>query len=170
MTNNALRPIDERKLQKAQANGVDTKVLPKNKIYDTYTTKTEAETKKLPYGVIIVICICTIMSLFVVYLSVRINEINSEISSLNSSLAQIREQTADAKAELADKKDITEIRKAAESYGMVRAETLPSHYVSVGGEDKVVLYGDDDEDDEISFLSLMSAFRDSINSFIEYLR
>ncbi len=167
---NALKPISEKKLQRAEANAKDTSQMPVCRIYDTYTTKAEAETKKIPYGEIIIICIVTIMALFVTYLSVRINEINTEISSLNSSLAEIREKTAEAKAELADKKDITEIRKAAEALGMVRAETLPSHYVSVESEDEIVLFEDSSEDEEISFLSLMSALRDSINSFIEYLR
>ena len=167
---NALQKVNERKQLRAAANAVDTKLIPGNKIYDTYTTKIDSNVRRIPFGMIIIVGIITIMALFITYLSVRVNEINTEISTLNSDLAEIREQTADAKAALADKKDITAIRTAAESYGMVRAETLPSHYVSVESEDQIVVYDDKAEDGEVSFLSLMSAFRDSINSFIEYLR
>ena len=170
MTDMIIKPSEEMISEKAAANAVDTKKLPKNKIYDTYTTNTDSNVRRIPFGMITVVFFLTIMALFVAYLSVRVNEMNTEIADLNSSLASIREQTADAKAALAEKKDITEIRRAAEAYGMVRAETLPSHYVSVESEEEILVLDDSAENEELSFLSLMSAFRDSISSFIEYLR
>lgn len=165
----ALTRQQKRELQKA-ADAVDIRTLPKTKIVSSVFTTDKAAHRTVPYGMIFMICIFTIAALFVTFLSVRVNEVNNEISTLNSRLADIREQTADAKAEIFEKKDITVIRKTAEKYGMVRSEYLPAHYITVEAEDKVTLTPDEENDKEYSFAALLSAFGDSIASFLEYIR
>lgn len=160
---------EKRELQK-NYDAVDVRSLPKTKIVSSVFTTDKAAHRTVPYGMIFMICIFTIAALFVTFLSVRVNEVNNEISTLNSQLADIREQTADAKAEIFEKKDITLIRQTAEKYGMVRSEYLPAHYITVEAEDKVTITPDEENDREYSFAALLSAFGDSISSFLEYIR
>ena len=174
MNVSALTTVNTGKLTKkelkAQANAVDVRALPKTKIVSSVFTTDKAAHKSVPYGMLFMICIFTIAALFITFLSVRVNEVNNEISALNSQLADIREQTADAKAEIFEKKDITTIRQTAERLGMIRSEYLPAHYITVDAEDKVTVYEEEEEDKEYSFTALLSAFGDSIASFLEYLR
>lgn len=165
----ALTRAEKRELQKA-ADKVDVNALPKTKIVSSVFTSDKAAHRTVPYGMLFMICIFTIAALFVTFLSVRVNEVNNEISVLNSRLADIREQTADAKAEIFEKKDITLIRSTAERYGMVRAEYLPAHYITVEAEDRVTLTPDEENDREYSFAALLSAFGDTVSSFLEYIR
>lgn len=160
---------EKRELQN-QIDAVDVRALPKTKIVPSVFTTDKASHKSVPYGTLFVICIFTIAALFVTFLSVRVNEVNNEISTLNSRLADIREQTADAKAEIFEKKDITVIRQTAERYGMVRSEYLPAHYITVEAEDKVTVESEEENEREYSFAALLSAFGDSIASFLEYIR
>lgn len=159
----------KRELQKA-ADAVDVRALPKTKIITNVFTSDKAEHRSVPYGIIFMICIFTVSALFVTFLSVRVNEVNNEISTLNSKLADIREQTADAKADIFEKKDITLIRQTAERYGMVRSEYLPAHYITVTAEDKVTVTEEAENEKEYTFAALLSAFGDSISSFLEYIR
>ena len=116
------------------------------------------------------ICIFTFAAIFITFLSVRVNEVNNEISALNTQLADIREKTAEAKADIFEKKDITLIRKSAEEMGMVRSEYLPSHYINVESEDRITVVAEEEKETTLGFAALLSAFGDSINSFIEYMR
>ena len=175
--NNAVMNLNTRALTKAEkaelkkaANEVDVRALPKTKIIPSVFTSDKAAHKSVPYGMLFMICLFTIAALFITFLSVRVNEVNNEISSLNSQLADIREKTADAKAEIFDKKDITLIRTTAEKYGMVRSEYLPAHYINVDAEDKVTVYEEKENDKEYNLTALLSAFGDSITSFLEYIR
>ncbi len=165
----AMTKAEKAEIKKA-ANAVDVRALPKTKIIPSIFTTDKAAHKSIPYGMLFMICIFTIAALFITFLSVRVNEVNNEISALNSQLADIREKTADAKAEIFDKKDITLIRTTAEKYGMVRSEYLPAHYISVDAEDKVTVYDEAEDDREYTFAALLSAFGDSITSFLEYIR
>ncbi len=169
-SNNAkLTRQQKRELQKA-ADAVDVNALPKTKIISSVFTRDKASRRTVHYGMLFMICIFTIAALFVTFLSVRVNEVNNEISALNSQLADIREQTADAKADIFEKKDITEIRKTAERYGMVRSEYLPAHYITVEAEDRITVTEEEEEEKEYTFAALLSAFGDSISSFLEYIR
>ena len=165
----SLSKAEKRELQKA-ADAVDVRSLPKTKIIPSVFTSDKAAHRTVPYGMIFMICLFTIAALFVTFLSVRVNEVNNEISALNSQLADIREQTADAKADIFEKKDITLIRQTAERRGMVKAEYLPAHYITVETEDKVTLTPDEENDREYTFGALLSALGDSVASFLEYIR
>ena len=156
--------------KKEQYNSVDIGSLPKTKIVSSVFTTDKAAHRSVPYGVLFIICLFTIAALFITFLSVRVNEVNNEISALNTQLSDIREKTADAKADIFEKKDITLIRNTAERYGMVRSEYLPAHYISVKADDTVTVYGEETENRDYNFASLLSAFGSSITSFLEYIR
>ena len=160
----------EKKQRQDELDAVDVNAFPKTKIIPSVFTTDKAARRTVPYGTLFIICIFTIAALFVTFLSVRVNEVNNEISTLNTKLADIREQTADAKAEIFEKKDITLIRQTAERYGMVRSEYLPAHYITIEAEDKVTVTEEEEDEREYSFAALLSAFGDSISSFLEYIR
>ena len=174
---NAVVKMTEKQLARAEkkniriaADATDIRTLPKTKIVSNVFTRDRAVRKSIPFGLLFSICIFTFAAIFITFLSVRVNEVNNEISALNTQLASIREQTAEAKADIFEKKDITLIRQTAEEMGMVRSEYLPAHYITLQTEDKVTVYAEENEEREFGFAALLSAFGDSINTFIEYMR
>lgn len=175
--NGAVVKYEKRRLEKAEknrireeANIVNIRSLPKTRIVSSVFTRDQANRKSVPYGLLFMICIFTFAAIFITFLSVRVNEVNNEISALNTQLADIRERTAEAKADIFEKKDVTLIRRSAEKLGMVRSEYLPSHYINVEKEDKVTVCAEEEREVRFGFAALLSAFGDSINSFIEYMK
>jgi len=160
----------EKREIRARANETDIRTLPKTRIVSSVFTREQTVRKSVPYGLLFMICIFTFAAIFITFLSVRVNEVNNEISALNTQLADIREKTAEAKADIFEKKDITLIRKSAEEMGMVRSEYLPSHYINVESEDRITVVAEEEKETTFGFAALLSAFGDSINSFIEYMR
>ena len=142
----------------------------KTKIVTNVFTLDGKEFKPVPYGILFMIAIFTVAAIFLTFLTTRINTVSREIADLNTQLAEIRCETAQAKADIFQKKDITEIRAKAEEMGMVHYSKLPSHYLHVATEDKIiVLLEEDDDTQDINLGILLSALRTSIYDFVKHI-
>ena len=89
--------------------------------------------------------------------SVMLGNASGEVGRLNSTIAKLEAQQNDLQGKLDLKYNVDEIEAEAKSLGMVKRQYVDNEYVTVNGEEQIIVYEDGQEENK-SFAALLSSF------------
>lgn len=126
---------------------------------------------RFPISALATVIICSVMVMFIVYSGVMIKDVMNDISSLESESAELAERERELSLELEVKNDLRVIEQiAVNELGMIKKDFITKNYITMGNEDKIEVYGVEDEGafgGESS--TLLSAIGEQLGRFVEYL-
>ena len=82
---------------------------------------------------------------------------SGEVGELNSTIARLETQKSDLQGKLDLKYNVDEIEQDAKSLGMIKRQYADSEYLTVNGEEQIIIY-DKDEDENVGFGALLASF------------
>ena len=168
-----IRRMPENRLpQNRKGNGAVVSARPKIRLTENVETVHRAPRTQIPVGTIFFTVIATLLLMFMVYMSVQINEYTASVSSLNTKISQLQTKQKNLASEVIKKDDLVYIEEyATKELGMVKEENLPKKYISVGSEDKAEIIQKDAETNGYGSLStLLSAIGENLQAFLAYMK
>lgn len=98
-------------------------------------TKSAAAKAPIPISLILSCVLLAVVFMYMLSLSVQIEEYSSSIDSLQNRIAELKEESTQLEVQLENKYDLDEVeRVATQEYGMVVASSLQKKYISVSPE------------------------------------
>lgn len=89
--------------------------------------------------------------------SVMLGNASSEVGRLNSTIAQLEAQQNDLQGKLDLKYNVDEIEAEAKSLGMIKRQYVDNEYVTVNGEEQIIVY-EDGQEENVGFAALLASF------------
>ena len=89
--------------------------------------------------------------------SVMLGSASGEVGELNSTIASLEAQRTELQGKLDLKYNVDEIEEEAKSLGMIKRQYADSEYLTVNGEEEVIVY-DKGEEKDVGLASLLSSF------------
>ena len=112
--------------------------------------------RTFPLGAVALVLLFTLVLALPVTLSVMIKERSDAVAAAEAKLAALDAEIASLENDLEVKNDLGVIRKAAvDEYGMISMDLATSHYLMLGGKDRIEAFGDEKENAGV--MALLSA-------------
>ena len=89
--------------------------------------------------------------------SVMLGNASGEVGELNSTIASLEAQRTDLQGKLDLKYNVDEIEEEVKSLGMIKRQYADSEYLTVNGEEEVIVY-DKGEEKDVGLAALLSSF------------
>ncbi len=89
--------------------------------------------------------------------SVMLGNASGEVGRLNSTIAHLEAQQNDLEGKLDLKYNVDEIEAEAKSLGMIKRQYVDNEYVTVNGEEQIIVY-EDGQEENAGFAALLAAF------------
>lgn len=101
-------------------------------------TKKAAVSTPIPISLILSCVLLAAVFMYMLSLSVQIEECSSSIDSLQNRIAELKEESTQLEVQLENKYDLDEVERiATQEYGMVVASSLQKKYISVSPESDI---------------------------------
>lgn len=140
------RDGEKRRAVRVPTDRADNAAISRRRVAGSIRTKIEMVTRssslRKPFPLAIIACCIAVTAVFmyVITLYVSIDDCNANISALSAEINQINDQITALQLRVDNKYDLDQIEQiATEQYHMVRADTLPKKYISLAGDDVVVI-------------------------------
>lgn len=128
------RALARRRREAARARACETK----------YVRKNVRTAQPLPISLIGYMVVFAAIAMFLVLGNSKIHEATLRVDTLKSAIAQESERADQLASSLNQRKDVSYIENYAENVlGMVKSTDVAKRYVSISGEDKIVVSGAD---------------------------
>lgn len=89
--------------------------------------------------------------------SVMLGNASGEMGRINSTIATLEAKQNDLQGKLDLKYNVDEIEEEAKGLGMIKRQNADNEYITVNGEEQIVVY-EDGEDEKVGLASLLSSF------------
>lgn len=89
--------------------------------------------------------------------SVMLGNASGEVGELNSTIARLETQKNELQGKLDLKYNVDEIEEEVKSLGMIKRQYADSQYLTVNGEEQIIVY-DKDEDQNVGLGALLASF------------
>ncbi|MBE6546858.1 MAG: hypothetical protein E7668_05415 [Ruminococcaceae bacterium] len=89
--------------------------------------------------------------------SVMLGNASGEVGELNSTIAALEAKQSDLQGKLDLKYNVDEIERDAKSLGMIKRQYADSEYLTVSGEEEIIVY-EDGEDENMGLAALLASF------------
>ncbi len=89
--------------------------------------------------------------------SVMLGNASGEVGQLNSTIARLEAQENELQGKLDLKYNVDEIEAEAKSLGMIKRQYVDNEYVTVNGEEQIIVY-EDGQEENAGFAALLSSF------------
>lgn len=109
----------------------------------TIRTVKAREKKPFPVAALFLCLMCSVLALYMIYNSVKLSEYRSEVLKTQNEIRSLTEEKEELQLALDKKNDLLLIEEYALRYGMVRIDQLSRYYITVSGEDQIVVYDGD---------------------------
>jgi hypothetical protein len=87
---------------------------------------------------------------------------SGEVGRLNSTIAKLEAQQNDLEGKLDLKYNVDEIEAEAKSLGMIKRQYVDNEYVTVNGEEQIIVY-EDGQQENAGFAALLASFGIELN-------
>ena len=87
-----------------------------------------------------------------------VGDASAEVGMLDSQIASLEAQQADLEGKLDLKYTADQIEADAKELGMVKRQYADNEYIDLGEEDEIIIYDDEENDDNLGLSSLLAAF------------
>lgn len=119
--------------------------------------RVEGERFRLPVATMSGIAVFALSLGLIVGGSVMLGNASGEVGELNSTIARLETQKSDLEGKLDLKYNVDEIERDVKSLGMIKRQYADSEYLTVNGEEQIIIY-DKDEDKNVGFGALLASF------------
>lgn len=119
--------------------------------------RTEGTKFRLPVATMSGIAVFALSLGLIVGGSVMLGNASGEVGELNSTIARLETQKSDLQGKLDLKYNVDEIEQDVKSLGMIKRQYADSEYLTVNGEEQIIIY-DKDEDENVGFGALLASF------------
>lgn len=89
--------------------------------------------------------------------SVMLGNASGEVGELNSTIAALEAKQSELQGKLDLKYNVDEIERDAKSLGMIKRQYADSEYLTVSGEEEIIIY-EDGEDENMGLAALLASF------------
>lgn len=89
--------------------------------------------------------------------SVMLGNASGEVGRLNSTIARLEAQENELEGKLDLKYNVDEIEAEAKSLGMIKRQYVDNEYVTVNGEEQIIVY-EDGQEENAGFAALLASF------------
>ena len=120
--------------------------------------RTEEKHVRFPVSVMAGIAVFAISMSLIVGGSVMVGDASAEVGMLDSQIASLEAQQADLEGKLDLKYTADQIEADAKELGMVKRQYADNEYIDLGEEDEIIIYDDEENDDNLGLSSLLAAF------------
>ncbi len=101
-------------------------------------TRAAAVSAPVPLALIASCVVLAVVFMYMLSLTVQIEEYSSSIDSLQNRIAELKDETTQLEVQLENKYDLDEVERiATQEYGMVMSSSLQKKYISVSSENDV---------------------------------
>jgi len=129
-----------------------------------------AKVKPFPTVLVVMSLVCTMLFMFMVFNTVKINEFSRGIASMQSELNNLMSEKKELELKLDQKNDLREIEKiATEKLGMVKNDNVERAYISINSEDKIEVTYIPKTAPQVTFSTVLSSIGRNFESFLEYI-
>ncbi len=128
--------------------------------------------RTFPTAIAAMTVICSLLLMFMIFNFAKISDYTSQISAMEKDLSALTVTEEKLSLQLEERYDIREVEQIASGeLGMVRADIVPSKFVSMLGGDKIELYRPVEETEDTPNLlsALFSSIGDNFEDFMEYI-
>lgn len=94
--------------------------------------------------------------------SVMLGNASGEVGELNSTIARLETQKSDLQGKLDLKYNVDEIEQDVKSLGMIKRQYADSEYLTVNGEEQIIIYEEENEK-SVGLASLLASFGIELN-------
>ncbi len=112
---------------------------------------------RLPVAAMSGLAVFTLSLGLIVGGSVMLGSASGELGRLNSEISVLEAKNDDLEGKLDLKYNINELEADAKSLGMLKSEHADNQYIPVEGDDEVIVY-EDNKDENVGFGALLAAF------------
>ena len=89
--------------------------------------------------------------------SVMLGNASGEVGELNSTIAALEAKQSELQGKLDLKYNVDEIEQDAKSLGMIKRQYADSEYLTVSGEEEIIVY-ENGEDENMGLAALLASF------------
>jgi hypothetical protein len=120
--------------------------------------RTEEKHMRFPVSAMAGIAVFAISMSLIVGGAVMVGDASAEVGMLDSQIASLEAQQADLEGKLDLKYTADQIEADAKELGMVKRQYADNEYINLGEEDEIIIYDDEEKDDNLGLSSLLAAF------------
>ena len=122
----------------------------------------EGERFRLPVATMSGIAVFAISLGLIVGGSVMLGNASGEVGELNSTIARLETQKSELQGQLDLKYNVDEIEEEVKSLGMIKRQYADSQYLTVNGEEQIIIY-EKDENENVGLGALLASFGIELN-------
>ena len=119
--------------------------------------RTEGRRFKLPVSAMAGIAVFAVSMTLIVSGSVLVGTSEGEVGKLDSQIASLKAEKADIEGKLDLKYTVDQIEADAKAMGMIKRQYADNEYITLKGDDDIVIY-DDGKEENLGLSALLSAF------------
>ena len=124
--------------------------------------RTESTGFRLPAAAMSGVAVFAVSLGLIVGGSVLLGNASGEVGELNSTIAQLEAKQSELQGKLDLKYNVDEIEKEAKSLGMIKRQYADNEYVTVNGEEQIIIY-EDGEEENMGLAALLASFGIELN-------
>lgn len=124
--------------------------------------RTEGTRFRIPAAAMSGIAVFSISLGLIVSGSVMLGTAAGEVGELNSTIATLEAKQNELEGKLDLKYNVDEIEAEAKSLGMIPRQYADNEYVTVNGEEQIIIYGED-QDENVGLATLLASFGIELN-------
>lgn len=122
----------------------------------------EGRSFRMPVSVMSGMAVFAVSLSLIVGGSVMLGNASGEVGKLNSTIVQLEAQQTELQGKLDLKYNADEIEAEAKSLGMIKRQYADNEYITVNGEEQIIIY-EEGEDENVGLAALLASFGIELN-------